>query len=1568
MCYREIGLQGASGIELDLTDKKLELRFSRGMVRMMASEELAEKSRHDPAAALEYISLETVKWVKKISGSKKGGKRARKNGWSPQFIGMKCYLLMLTEMRRHLTGAARRRKWMGEREEMLGTEHLVASWIAGVTRSMTLATASPEENRDSIQDILGVTGFGPQHWLEFAGDRLQKVEEETDRIKACVQGNRRRELRRSINKRVNHREDLREAGKIGKVIKSVLGTQREFFGMDSVRDLRGNLVTDAVDIFNTFGEFWEEWYAAQDTYNGKFLHAERQPWLHLRDSKEEFRRKVQAMDFQIPEKYIDQIYEGMVDVPREEALRRRMDEILQVAPSYEEFADSIATLHKGTAAGMSGLSFNMISRWPEQTLHVVYDLLRRIWDSKEVPAFWKWKWLVPIPKVNGISDLDKMRPIMLMETTRKLWGRLIMRKIQKVWTDMEALSEAQHGGLAGRGTSTALMQTINMTEDAVEWHRKLHLASWDMKKAFDAVSRTAMVLGWERLGIPPDIAEWLGGMDEDGMVVTRTPAAQDKLRLRGRRAFNRKDGTYPSVQGFRSAKGTPQGDVSSPMNWVAIFDILLRALEKASDGKYTIQGEQEGEYDAPDQAYMDDLITPAATHAAIQERANIISAFCIIFGISLSRQKFRKLAINGDLEAPVVVYGPGWVEVALPEQDGASMVNLGLTADTKYTGKLQLDLLQKAARQHCGITQRSKASSTTKMMVYKTSIIRKLAYAGKFLPVSLTALRSLDKIGDGFIRAITKATPSWPAALLYGDHAQGGAGFTRISDAINSDKYGEMVRGLAGGPRMRRTMEGLLRREGRARSGSTPGAFPSTFRGTRRYRRTWWATSLIQWCAEKGIYLTRAGSATPGLDEDAVTALNDDVAGMFRRQGIEALRDIIAWNGTEYVWAIPEVLCHLPEAQAILDISCPQMPLELDVGHFLWDPAEEGTERSAWSVIRIYRDQTPVQVVLQHWLGKTRTSRWLCTEGPAFAIDEDDVLAFDWTRLMVYGTGGQAKEVMAEHKVNVIGSRAETTDPPDWIESGGWLGGNDLCHIYSDGSWREEALDIAGALQQHHDGREATGGLVLLPDRLEEGWKHKVRLLRVTHGEDIGARSAYTMEFLMATAAAQISRWRDTREATFSDCKSVVNMLAHAASSAIKSSASHSLLLQSAARDYTCGAVRVEWVRSHPEKRKARANWSGHDWGIFLADYAAAGKWEALRKLGFVFVAQSVTAEDIYASTLSTGQWYWSDKRGLPIGVPALRDTIRATIMPKYVVDRDGYRSDAGKAQEHYDSSLEHIGLVWDFATGPPASKTRKGRLVWNKGWTGENRGKGAKDAAERAEQEACRLCGARDTQHHWLQECQWPEAITTRETVMGSLHRAIVVQLAGAAPWLGRAGEYMIRSLGGDQGSRLWVSNWSGPAAAGLGRHLGQWDLTDSQGTSLRKALVTYGKICAEGVGLLWDVKVRGERAEERVRQGGKRALVRSANDSLRLERASRSMREGRARHSGIGGVNRPKESLTGWLLRDAKRQVERTRFGMMVRYGRSDRPGSSAADRRGGYTSHPAGRRDRPGALQRA
>ena len=40
-------------------------------------------------------------------------------------------------------------------------------------------------------------------------------------------------------------------------------------------------------------------------------------------------------------------------------------------------------------------------------------------------------------------------------------------------------------------------------------------------------------------------------------------------------------------------------------------------------------------------AYMDDLIVPSATLKSLQRKADIISAFCIIFGVDIAIPKLR---------------------------------------------------------------------------------------------------------------------------------------------------------------------------------------------------------------------------------------------------------------------------------------------------------------------------------------------------------------------------------------------------------------------------------------------------------------------------------------------------------------------------------------------------------------------------------------------------------------------------------------------------------------------------------------------------------------------------------------------------------------------------------------------------------------------------------------------------------------------------------------------------------------------------------------------------------------
>eukprot|EP01036_Dinobryon_divergens_P061797 gene61797-biopygen28290 len=75
-------------------------------------------------------------------------------------------------------------------------------------------------------------------------------------------------------------------------------------------------------------------------------------------------------------------------------------------------------------------------------------------------------------------------------------------------------------------TMTATLQYINALEDARETGQPIHRSSWDMSKAFDTVSKPAMMIAWLRLGVPEQIATWLVGLDMDGVTIVRTPSAR----------------------------------------------------------------------------------------------------------------------------------------------------------------------------------------------------------------------------------------------------------------------------------------------------------------------------------------------------------------------------------------------------------------------------------------------------------------------------------------------------------------------------------------------------------------------------------------------------------------------------------------------------------------------------------------------------------------------------------------------------------------------------------------------------------------------------------------------------------------------------------------------------------------------------------------------------------------------------------------------------------------------------------------------------------------------------------
>ena len=93
-----------------------------------------------------------------------------------------------------------------------------------------------------------------------------------------------------------------------------------------------------------------------------------------------------------------------------------------------------------------------------------------------------------------------------------------------------------------------------------------------MSKAFDSVSKPLIVLSWQRLGLPVEIAQWLVDLDASGYTIVRTPYALSKWDIEGLGGIR--------ALSFNPKRGTRQGDIHSPFTWLAVFDVLLTALDR----------------------------------------------------------------------------------------------------------------------------------------------------------------------------------------------------------------------------------------------------------------------------------------------------------------------------------------------------------------------------------------------------------------------------------------------------------------------------------------------------------------------------------------------------------------------------------------------------------------------------------------------------------------------------------------------------------------------------------------------------------------------------------------------------------------------------------------------------------------------------------------------------------------------------------------------------------------------------------------------------------------------------
>jgi len=101
---------------------------------------------------------------------------------------------------------------------------------------------------------------------------------------------------------------------------------------------------------------------------------------------------------------------------------------MESPPSIDEWMAKVKSLPKKSAPGPSGLTYDMIQCWTLPVHEAVLSAHIALWEKKTVPDEWVRKWLVLIPKGDG-GTLDELRPLMLLEATRKIWSGIFLARM-----------------------------------------------------------------------------------------------------------------------------------------------------------------------------------------------------------------------------------------------------------------------------------------------------------------------------------------------------------------------------------------------------------------------------------------------------------------------------------------------------------------------------------------------------------------------------------------------------------------------------------------------------------------------------------------------------------------------------------------------------------------------------------------------------------------------------------------------------------------------------------------------------------------------------------------------------------------------------------------------------------------------------------------------------------------------------------------------------------------------------------------------------------------------------------
>ena len=441
--------------------------------------------------------------------------------------------------------------------------------------------------------------------------------------------------------------------------------------------------------------------------------------------------------------------------------------------------------------------------------------------------------------------------------------------------------------------------------------------------------------------------------------------------------------------------------------------------------------------------------------------------------------------------------------------------------------------------------------------------------------------------------------------------------------------------------------------------------------------------------------------------------------------------------------------------------------------------------------------------------------------------------------------------VIAPHSSAILNIFQEHSD---CLEGFPWDG----AMIFTDGSYSTGHSAVQKIFEHAPTESKSAGSVILIqPDGT-----HPPVAFYLADGQKVGIDSAPSAELLTIYAALVLRCHVGRALPIYTDSQTSLNQLLSPITSLSPRTAGYGVVLACLQMmEHTGGWLRK--VAAHPERETPKVSrWNTLQWGNHIADRVASlGPGAALRgcppgSRSTHIRATTIPFTTVMTSAESNAHIYWSvGGRHSRMTLSSVNTHLGRHSLQMYLQERVKYSESLGRFSDWINTSSALASRAWQLSRRSLTSRAFAMRIIWDKGYHGGNRSKGAaytqaqKDCLER-----CTVCAGVDSANHWIRECPNPVMVHSREVC----NKGIKTYIAGVALKKVAAALTKVHQLAleGVDGHRIWTANWPSKCQQALLPYLTA-ACTVISPLAMRKHMIALSQFHITAVTSMWIDKI---------------------------------------------------------------------------------------------------------------